>query len=58
MWKASGGFIGENLCQELPTEISSIKAVPANATVRMADTLNAYTGFTSAKPREKYKRLH
>ena len=49
---------GKNLCEELATEISSIKAVLGDATVRLPDALKAYTSFVAAKPEQKYKRLH
>ena len=58
MKKVSGGFTGENLCDELATEISCIKKMPDNATRKLPDALKAYKGFVSAKPAQKYKRLH
>ena len=58
MKKVSGGFSEENLCKELATEISSIKAVPGNTTVRLPNAMKTYTGFVATKPVQKYKRLH
>lgn len=58
MKKVSGGFSEENLCKELATDISSIKAVLGNTTVRLPNAIKAYTGFVAAKPVQKYKRLH
>ena len=40
---------GKNLCEELATEISSIKAVLGDATVRLPDALKAYTSFVASK---------
>ena len=51
------GFSGENPGDELATEISSIKTVQGNATLKVQDALKGYKGFVLGKLELKYERL-
>ena len=58
MKKVSRGFSGENLCDKLATEISSINTVPGNVTLKPQDAFKSYKGFVLTKPKQEYKRFH
>ena len=58
MKEVGGSFTDEALCSELLEEMSKIKKVPHNATMKLKDAIAAYKVFAAGTPQQQYKRIH